>query len=187
MCDRVLLDYPEIIYSVSLTTREPRGSEVDGEDYHFVSEEGFRARLERGDFLEHAIVHGHRYGTLKTTIDEAFSEGLSVVLDIDVAGAAQLREAVRKLPSTDPLRQGFVDVFVLPPSLEALKERLEKRGLDAPEIIAHRLANAQVEMQSANSFKYRVRNDNLDHAYRELCAIIEMEATGEASPRRDFA
>lgn len=186
LCDRLLLDYPEIVYSVSVTTRAPRGDEEDGEDYHFVTHEGFQERIDRGDFLEHAIVHGERYGTLREPVESAFAEGLSVILDIDVAGAARIRDALRELPADDPLHRGFVDVFILPPSIEVLQERLENRGLDSPEVIARRLCNAQIELQSADAFKYRVRNENLDHAYRELCAIVEMESSGEASPRRDF-
>lgn len=187
ICDRLLADYPEIVYSVSLTTRDPRGDEQDGEDYHFVSESGFRKRIEDGEFLEHAVVHGERYGTLRQSIENAFADGLSVILDIDVAGAEKIRQSLRDLDQDHPLRRGFVDIFIMPPSLEVLRQRLENRGLDSPETIARRLYNAQAEIQASKDFKYRVLNENLDHAYRELREIVEMESTGQAAPAGDDA
>lgn len=175
LCDRLLQRYPEIVYSVSVTTRSPRGEEVDGEDYHFVSDETFRDMLARGEFLEHAVVHGNRYGTLRATVEKAFSEGLSVLMDIDVAGAARLRKLAAGLPENDPIRRGFVDIFVMPPSLEALRDRMIARGEDSPETIARRLYNARVELEEAPLFRYRVRNENLDHAFREIAMILETE------------
>ena len=166
-------DYPEIVYSISCTTRAPRGEEEDGIDYHFLSEAAFERLVRDRVFLEHARVHGKCYGTLETPVREAFAEGLSVVMDIDVNGAEQIRNKVSSLPAGDPLREGFVDIFVMPPSLEALRERLIARGEDTPAAIELRLKNANDELACADDFRYRVVNNDLDIAYRDLCGILE--------------
>ncbi|MCL1887967.1 MAG: guanylate kinase, partial [Kiritimatiellaeota bacterium] len=153
LCDALLGQYPEITYSVSCTTREPRGAEEDGVDYFFLSGRGFMEKVNAGEFLEHATVHGNLYGTLKAPVYEAFKEGCSVLMDIDVQGAAQVREAVAKLPPGDPLREGFVDIFILPPDMETLFQRLEARGEDSAESITLRLENARVEMEGADAFR----------------------------------
>lgn len=172
LCDLLLQEFPEITYSVSCTTRAPRGQEEDGIDYFFLSKEEFDRRVREGLLLEHATVHGNLYGTPADPVREAFAEGQSVLMDIDVAGAAQVREAVAKLPPGDPLREGFVDIFVEPPDMEELRRRLEDRGEDAPETIELRLRNAQGEMDRAGEFTYRVVNDDLDMAYRRLRDIL---------------
>lgn len=172
LCDLLLQEFPEITYSVSCTTRAPRGQEEDGIDYFFLSKEEFDRRVREGLLLEHATVHGNLYGTPADPVREAFAEGQSVLMDIDVAGAAQVREAVAKLPPGDPLREGFVDIFVKPPDMEELRRRLEGRGEDAPETIELRLRNAQGEMDRAGEFTYRVVNDDLDMAYRRLRDIL---------------
>jgi guanylate kinase len=176
LCDRLLQDYPEITYSVSCTTREPRGAEEDGIDYYFLSPEDFQARVRANGFLEHATVHGHSYGTLRAPVYEAFAEGQSVLMDIDVAGAAQVRRHVASLPAGDPMREGFVDIFVRPPSLAALHERLVDRGDNDESEIALRLRNAAREMEHAAEYRYQVVNDDLEVAYRELCGILEVAA-----------
>jgi guanylate kinase len=173
LCDRLLQDYPELTYSISCTTREPRGAEVDGEDYYFLDAADFARRLAAGDFLEHARVHGFAYGTLKAPVYSAFAEGQSLLMDIDVAGAAQVRAHVSTLPPTDPMRAGFVDIFIRPPSLEALRERLEGRGEDDEATIERRLRNAGEELARAGEYRYHVVNEDLEIAYRELCGIIE--------------
>jgi guanylate kinase len=174
LCDRLLQDYPELSYSISCTTRESRGSEEDGEDYYFLKATDFAKRLAAGEFLEHARVHGFEYGSLKEPVYAALAEGQSMLMDIDVAGAAQVREYVATLPPTDPLRAGFVDIFIRPPSLEALRERLEARGEDDEATIARRLRNADAELARAGEYRYHVVNDDLEIAYRELCGIIEV-------------
>ena len=176
LCDRLLQDYPEITYSVSCTTREPRGTEEDGIDYFFITPEEFEARAAKGLFLENAMVHGNRYGTLAGPVREALAEGQSILMDIDVAGAAQVRAHVAALPESDPLRQGFVDIFVRPPSLEALRDRLYARGEDKPAVIEKRLANAAGELARAGEYMHSFVNDDLEIAYRELCGIIEVRS-----------
>jgi len=173
LCDRLLQFYPEITYSISCTTREPRGVEEDGEDYYFLTKPEFAKRVAAGEFLEHARVHGFEYGTLKKPVYAAFAEGHCVLMDIDVEGAAQVRAHVATLPLTDPMRAGFVDIFIRPPSIEALRERLEARGEDDNATIARRLRNAGEELARAGEFRYHVVNDDLEIAYRELSGIIE--------------
>lgn len=172
LCDLLLQEFPEITYSVSCTTREPRGMEEDGIDYFFLSREAFQERVAAGQLLEHAVVHGNFYGTPADPVREAIAEGQSVLMDIDVAGAAQVRAYLAALPDTDPLKSGFVDIFIEPPSMEELRNRLVGRGEDAPETIEMRLRNAQGELDRANEFTYRVVNDELDLAYRKLRDIL---------------
>ena len=174
LCDLLLQEFPEITYSISCTTREPRGQEEDGIDYFFLSREEFARRVREGMLLEHATVHGNLYGTPADPVREAFAEGQSVLMDIDVAGAAQVREAVARLPEGDPLREGFVDVFIEPPDMEELRRRLVGRGEDAPETIELRLRNAEGEMARAGEFAYRVVNDDLDRATDELVRVLDM-------------
>jgi len=176
LCDKLLQHYPELCYSISCTTREPRGDEEDGEDYHFMTEETFRRLIAEGQFLEHAIVHDHYYGTLKEPIYQALRENQCVLLDIDVAGAEQVRNVVASLPENDPMRAGFVDIFINPPSMEELEARLVGRGTDAPNVIEKRLRNAQAEMAQAGHYMYQVVNADLDLAFRRLCDIINVRA-----------
>lgn len=173
LCDRLLQDYPEISYSVSCTTRAPRGEEEDGIDYFFISPEEFEARAKKGLFLENALVHGNRYGTLADPVREAIAEGQSILMDIDVAGAEQVREYVENLPEGDPLREGFIDIFIRPPSMEELRNRLYGRGEDTEEVIEQRLRNAVGELEHAGEYMHCVVNDNLETAYDQLREIIE--------------
>ena len=173
LCERLLQFYPEITYSISCTTREPRGVEEDGEDYYFLDQAQFARHVAAGAFLEHATVHGFEYGTLKEPVCSALAEGHCVLMDIDVEGAAQVRAHVAALPPTDPMHAGFVDIFVRPPSIEALRERLEMRGEDDEATIARRIRNAEKELARAGEFRFHVLNDDLEIAYRELCGIIE--------------
>lgn len=177
LIDMLLQEYPELIYSISCTTRAPRGDEEDGIDYHFLSVERFRELIAEDAFLEYAEVHGNYYGTLRAPIEEILAEGNSAILDIDVAGAAKVRHHVmHHLPPDAPLRLGFTDIFINPPSMEALRERLEKRGTDSPEVIERRLANAEGEMARAPEYMYQVTNDDLAIAYKRLCDLIEVRA-----------
>jgi len=168
-----------MVYSVSCTTRAPRGEEVDGEDYCFLSESSFQARVAAGDFLEHASVHGHRYGTLRSTVENALREGHSVLMDIDVQGAGQIREALYAASLDDPIASHWVDIFIGPPNGAALRERLERRGEDAPQVIEERLKNADAEMARSGEFRYMVINDDLDKAFLRLRDIVLSEAGGK--------
>jgi len=174
LCDLLLQNYPEICYSISCTTREPRANEEDGIDYHFVTIETFKKMIEENQFLEYACVHDNYYGTLKEPIYQALREHQCILLDIDVAGAEQVRRYVAELPEDDPLRVGFVDIFINPPSMEDLENRLVGRGTDKPEVIRKRLNNARAEMARAGDYMHQVVNDDLDVAYRRLCDIINV-------------
>ena len=173
LIDMLLQEYPDIVYSISCTTREPRGEEENGLDYHFLSKERFEELLREDAFIEHALVHGNYYGTLKAPISEVLAEGNSMILDIDVQGAAKVREYVRSLPNTDAMKIGYVDIFINPPSLEELRSRLEGRGTDAPAVIEKRLANAEGEMARAGEYMFRVVNDDLGICYKRLCDLID--------------
>ena len=174
LIDMLLQEYHDIVYSVSCTTREPRLGEKDGADYHFMSKERFEELISENAFIEHAFVHGNYYGTLKAPIEEVLAEGNSMILDIDVQGAHKVREYVRALPDTDPLKIGYVDIFINPPSLEELRARLEGRGTDSPEVIEKRLANAEGEMARAGEYMFRVTNDDLAICFKRLCDLIDV-------------
>ena len=173
LIDMLLQEYHDIVYSISCTTREPRGEEEDGLDYHFLSRERFEELVGQNAFIEYAKVHDNYYGTLKGPIEEVLAEGNSMILDIDVQGAAKVRDYVRALPDDDPLKVGYVDIFVNPPSLEELRARLVGRGTDSPEVIERRLANAEGEMARAGEYMFRVVNDDLGVCFRRLCDLID--------------
>ena len=173
LIDMLLQEYPDIVYSISCTTRDPRGEEEDGLDYHFLGEERFEELIAENAFIEYASVHGNYYGTLKSPIEEVLAEGNSMIMDIDVQGAAKVRDYVRSLPNTDPMKIGYVDIFIDPPSMEELRARLEGRGTDSPEVIDKRLANAEGEIQRAGEYMFRVTNDDLGIAYKRLCDLID--------------
>ncbi|HLD09189.1 MAG TPA: guanylate kinase [Methylophilaceae bacterium] len=155
----------QIIRSVSYTTRQPRPSEADGVDYHFVDEAQFMRMLRDGDFLESAEVYGARYGTSQTLVDTALQAGHDVVLEIDWQGAAQVR---RRYPEA-------ISIFILPPSLEALAVRLNSRGQDSMEVIAQRLAAAREEMSHVSEFDYVTMNDDFQTALEDLRAIVRTQ------------
>ena len=173
LIDMILQEYPDVCYSISCTTREPRGEEEDGLDYHFKSKERFEELIKENAFLEYACVHGNYYGTLKQPIVEVLNEGNSMILDIDVQGAAKVREYVRGLPNNDPLKIGYVDIFILPPDMEELRRRREGRGTDTQEVIEKRLANAEGEIARADEYMFKVTNDDLAMAYKRLCDLID--------------
>jgi guanylate kinase len=150
-------------FSVSATTRAPRGTEQDGIDYHFVSREAFLGMIERGELVEWAEVHGRMYGTPKAMLDQAAAAGRHVLLDIDVQGAWQVRAAVPDAKL----------IFVLPPSIGSLMERLRERGTEAPEEIARRLRSALDELQAAEEFDYVIVNDDLERCLDEIEGIMD--------------
>jgi guanylate kinase len=157
---------PDLELSVSATTREPRDGEQDGRDYHFLSPEEFDRRAEAGDFLEFATYSGNRYGTLRSEIERRLGAGHSVVLEIEVQGARQVRAA---MPES-------VQIFIAPPEPAALRDRLLARGKDSPEDIDARLAVAAQELAAKDEFAYQVVNDELDRAADELQRIVEAES-----------
>ena len=163
---RLLAENPGLELSVSATTRPPREGERDGREYHFVDPARFRAMVEAGAFLEWAEVHEHRYGTPRAPVTAALEAGRDVLFDIDWQGAAAIRQ---RLPA-DTVR-----VFILPPSLEALGERLRGRASDAGDVIARRLGRATGEIAQWREYDYVIVNDDFDHAYAELAHIYHAE------------
>ena len=176
LCNRLLAEFSDIGYSVSCTTRKPRGKEINGINYFFLSENDFRKHIDRNDFLEYAIVHGNYYGTLRAYIIDALSSGKSVIMDIDVQGASQIRKIIKSETASDILKKGFLDIFITPPSLDELRNRLIRRAEDSLEIIEKRLKNAEIEMQAKNEYSYVVVNDNIDKAYKTLVDTIRKES-----------
>ncbi len=162
VCERILQEVPGIAFSVSHTTRPPRTGEVHGKDYYFVSRDVFLDMVAHGDFLEWAEVHENYYGTSKKEVFTRLEAGQDVLLDIDVQGARQVKE---KLPQA-------VMIFILPPSLAVLEERLKKRGTEDPERLRLRLENAVKEIQAAGEYEFVVINDDLVQAVDDLKAII---------------
>jgi guanylate kinase len=159
---RRLVARPEVGFSVSATTRAPREGEVDGRDYHFLSEEDFLARVASGAFLEHAEVHGKRYGTLRSEVEAALAAGQDLVLEIDIQGAAQLRDC--GLP--------MVSLFVLPPSLAVLEQRLRDRGTETEEQMARRLTIVEQEIAASGAYDHQVVNDDFARMLAEVEGIL---------------
>jgi guanylate kinase len=153
---------PQLELSVSATTRAPREGEVDGRDYHFLSEEQFLRKVEEGDFVEHATYSGRRYGTLRSELERRLAEGVPVVLEIEVQGARQVRSAMPEA----------VQVFILPPDPAVLRERLTGRGTDPPEQVEARLATAVEELAAKDEFTHQVVNDDLGRALADLEGIV---------------
>ena len=165
LISRLREQLPEIELSVSATTRSPRGGEVDGVDYHFLSPDEFERRVEAGEFLEHARYSGNRYGTLRSEVEQRIENGHPVVLEIEVQGARQIRTTMPEA----------IQVFIAPPRLESLRHRLESRGTDRSESIEARLRVAEQEMDARSEFPHEVVNDDLDSAADELTAIVRVK------------
>ena len=174
LCELLLKEFTAMSYSVSCTTRPLREGEKDGKDYIFLNEPEFRHRTEHGDFLEYANVHGCWYGTLRSNVERTLAKGRDVIMDIDVQGAESVRK-LAKSSSYSMLEQAFVDVFIVPPSMDVLKTRLDKRHLDSEKNIRHRLQDAKSEMRCWKDYKYLVVNNDLDEAYCQLKSIVQAE------------
>lgn len=163
---KALLEHDkQVKLSVSYTTRPPRPGETDGKDYHFVTEQKFLEMLERGDFLESAQVYGNRYGTSQPWIESAMRAGTDILLEIDWQGAEQVRKIFPRA----------IGIFILPPSLEALLERLKGRGQDSGEVIARRLAAAREDIGHVEQFDYVIINDVFETALQDLIAVIRAQ------------
>ena len=177
VCRRVVERDPLVEFSVSHTTRAARPGEVDGVAYHFVSADAFGRLVDEGAFLEWAEYNGNRYGTSWRALEEPLRQGRDVLLEIEIQGARQVRKR----------RRDARLIFLLPPSLRVLSERLRGRGTDAPEVVAQRLALAETEFEAAPEFDYAVVNEDLERCVADVCEILRAERSGEtAGPRRRF-
>jgi guanylate kinase len=162
LCRELFKTFPDIKESISYTTRKPRTGEVDGLAYHFISEEEFERMVDDDAFAEWAMVHGNMYGTALKTIEEARKNGIDMVLDIDCQGALKLKEQF----------EGGIYVFILPPSMDELRRRLESRSSDSQDVIDRRIARAGDEIKESRWYDYIIINDSFDVASSELAAII---------------
>lgn len=165
VCKKILKDLPNISYSISATTRTPRTGEVDGREYYFLDRDEFSAWIADGKFLEFAEVYGNFYGTPLNKIEERLNRGEDILLEIDVQGALNVK---RKCPDG-------VYIFLLPPSLDELKRRIEGRGTETPESLARRLDNAVAEIKIGREYNYAVVNDSVDNAVAQIKAILVAE------------
>jgi len=163
LCKAVLKYFKDMLYSISYTTREPRKGEIDGTDYHFISKEDFTKGIENSKWAEWAEVHGNFYGTSDEFLKKALKSGHDLLLDIDVQGTVNI---LRHYPES-------ITVFIMPPSSDALKTRMEARGTDKPDVIARRLVNAEKEMAQKNCYHHVIVNDDLAKATEELISVIE--------------
>jgi guanylate kinase len=161
---------PDFVYAVSCTTRAPRPGEIEGEDYHFLSDDEFDYRITAGEFLEYAEVHGRKYGTLKRPVIENLHAGIDVLIDIDTKGAGNIRAC------GDPfILEALADVFVMPPNLEELRRRLMKRGTETEDQIATRLRNAAAEMERWREYKYTLISGSMEEDIEKFRAVMRAE------------
>lgn len=165
VCKKFLEDNPEIYYSISATTREPRTGETDGKEYFFITREEFKTWIEEGKFLEYAEVYGNFYGTPLHKIKERLNRGESVLLEIDTQGALNI---MKKIPDG-------VFIFLLPPSLDELRARIENRGTESPETLERRFNSAKGEIEVGKKYQYVVVNDSVDEAAKKIKNIFDAE------------
>lgn len=171
ICRRLLAD-PGVVFSVSATTRSKRPGEVDGRDYHFLTPEDFKHRVERGEFIEHAEVYGNMYGTLREPLAKALAAGKNYLLEIDVQGALQLKA----------LNEPGVYVFIAPPNFEELRRRLVQRGTETPEMLDRRLHKAEDEYRERVKYDHVVVNDDLAQAVQRIREIIGLDESSTPAP-----
>lgn len=172
LCQQVLAARPEMTRAVTCTTRVPRPGEQEGVDYYFLDPASFLRRVQAGHFLEHATVYGHSYGTLKAEVLGKLRQGKDVLLNVDVQGAATIRQQAEAEPE---LRRALVSVFLTTPSLTVLEERLRRRGSDAPAVIQKRLSVARQEIAQWRNFDYLLISDSVAEDLRRMLAILEAE------------
>ena len=163
LCSAVLNRFPDMLYSVSYTTRKPRNGEQSGIDYYFIKKKDFKDKIEDGKWAEWAEVHGNYYGTSAEMLDKELDSGRDIILDIDVQGTIRLLERYSE----------SVTIFVMPPSIEELKRRLKVRDTDSSEVISKRLENAKMEMAKKDLYLHVIINDQLPDAIEQLIAVIE--------------
>jgi guanylate kinase len=169
LCD-ALRQTPDFVYSVSCTTRPPRAGEIDGEDYHFLSEPDFLARVEAGDFLEHAKVYGYYYGTLRKPIVANLQNGVDVLIDVDIQGAETIRAC-----DDQAIRQALCDVFIMPPDLDELRRRLTKRGTETAAQIELRIVTAAREMAIWRDYRYTLISKSMEEDLQKFRHIMGAE------------
>jgi guanylate kinase len=172
LCNLLLEARPEMTRAITCTTRDPRPGEQDGVDYYFLEPDNFLKRVQAGNFLEHATVYGHSYGLLRSELLGKLRDGRDVLINVDVQGAATIKE--RALEDPD-LRRALVSVFLTPPSLKILEERLHKRGADAATVMRKRLAVARQEIAQWKTFDYLLISSTKEEDLRQMLAIVEAE------------
>ncbi len=172
LCQQLLAARPQMTRAVTCTTRQPRPGERDGVDYYFLDADSFLKRVQSGHFLEHATVHGHSYGTPKAEVLGKLRQGRDVLLNVDVQGAASVRARAQE---DMELKRALVSVFLTPPSLEIVAERLRKRATDAPAVIQKRLGVARHEIAQWKQFDYLLLSSTIPEDLRRMLAIIEAE------------
>ena len=154
-----------LTYSVSMTTRKPRGGEQEGVDYYFVDEETFKKEIDKGSFLEYALVHGNYYGTPKKSVEDSLNKGFDVILEIDIQGALKIKET----------NQDAIFIFIMPPSMRELRDRLVKRGTETKDKIIERFKNAYKEINEMSKYNYVVINDEVENAVSKVHSIMIAE------------
>lgn len=172
LCQQLLVARPTMVRAITCTTREPRVGEKDGVDYYFLDASTFLKRVQAGHFLEHATVYGNSYGTLRSEVLDKLRQGKDVVLNVDVQGAASIRQCVE---NDGDLKRAFVSVFLTPASLEVLEARLKKRAQDAAAVIQKRLGVARQEIAQWRHFDYLIISTSIDEDLRRMLAIIDAE------------
>ncbi len=172
LCHRLLSEFRSLRRAVTATTRKPRPNEEDGRDYFFLTEAGFANTRESGGFLESALVHGKSYGTLESEVVRHFEKGRDVLLSIDVQGMRQIRDKAKRL---DWLKGRLVTIFIIPPSLEELKQRLIRRASDDSEEIERRLETARSEIQAAGEFDYMLETNSREEDFDRIRCIYRAE------------
>lgn len=172
LCQQLLATRKSMTRAITCTTRAPRPGEQDGVDYYFLDAITFLRRVQAGHFLEHATVYGNSYGTLRSEVLDKLRSGKDVLLNIDVQGAASVRECVEH---DEDLKRSFVSVFLTPPSLEILEQRLKKRGQDSPDVIRKRLSVARQELAQWKHFDYLILSTSIKEDLRRMVAVVEAE------------
>jgi len=172
LCEQLLASRPDMTRAVTCTTREPRNGEKDGVDYYFLDATSFLKRLQAGNFIEHATVYGNSYGVLKSELLGKLRQGKDVLLNVDVQGAATIKERAQEDPE---LRESLVSVFLTPQSLTILEQRLNKRGADSPAVMQKRLSVARQELAQWKIFDYLVISTTIAEDLRRTMAIVEAE------------